>query len=153
MPNVRWLLALITAVHRFVYRASRGRIGGRAGRLRFLLLEHTGRKSGRRYEAPLLYMPDGERFVVVASNAGDARDPAWWRNLQTQPETRVQVDTRLLAVRARAAKGPERAALWSRLLERWPEYARYAQRTTRPLPVVVLEPARAAGGAPAGATR
>jgi deazaflavin-dependent oxidoreductase (nitroreductase family) len=152
MPNVRWLLALISSLHRFVYRASGGRIGGRAGRLRFLLLEHTGRKSGRRYEAPLLYMPDGERLVVVASNAGDARDPAWWKNLQAQPETYARVGTRRLAVRARGAEGPERAALWGRLLEGWPEYARYERRTTRPLPVVVLEPADARSGS-AGAAR
>lgn len=151
MPNVRWLLALITVLHRFVYTASRGRIGGRAGRLHFLLLEHTGRKSGRRYEAPLLYMPDGERFVVVASNAGDARDPAWWKNLQAQPETRARVGTRRLAVRARGVEGSERAELWRRLLEGWPEYARYERRTTRPLPVVVLEPTGSTR--PAGAIR
>ena len=153
MPNVRWLLALISSLHRFVYRASGGRLGGRAGRLHFLLLEHTGRKSGRRYEAPLLYMPDGERFVVVASNAGDARDPAWWKNLQAQPETHAQVGTRRLAVRARGAEGPERAELWGRLLEGWPEYARYERRTARPIPVVVLETAGATGAVPLGADR
>jgi F420H(2)-dependent quinone reductase len=153
MPNVRWLLALITCLHRFVYQASGGRIGGRAGRLHFLLLEHTGRKSGRRYETPLLYMPDGERLVVVASNAGDARDPAWWKNLQAQPETHARVGTRRLAVRARGAEGAERAELWSRLLEGWPEYARYERRTTRALPVVVLEPVPGGAGGRAGATR
>jgi deazaflavin-dependent oxidoreductase (nitroreductase family) len=141
MPNVRWLLALITAIHRFLYRVSGGRVGARLGRLPFLLLEHRGRKSGRRYEAPLLYMADGQRFVVVASNAGDDRDPAWWENLKARPETTVQVGPERLPVRARAAEGPERAELWRRLLEGWPEYARYEQRTERPLPVVVLEPA------------
>jgi deazaflavin-dependent oxidoreductase (nitroreductase family) len=143
MPNVRWLLALITAIHRFLYRASGGRVGARLGHLPFLLLEHRGRKSGRRYEAPLLYMADGPRFVVVASNAGDDCDPAWWQNLKARPETTVQVGPERLPVRARAAEGPERVELWRRLLEGWPEYARYEQRTERPIPVVVLEPAAA----------
>jgi deazaflavin-dependent oxidoreductase (nitroreductase family) len=148
MPNVRWLLALITSLHVLVYKASGGRVGGRAGRLRFLLLEHTGRKTGRPYEAPLLYMPDGERLVVVASNAGDARDPAWWKNLQAAPETYARVETRRLPVHARAALGAERAELWRRLLVGWPEYARYQQRTSREIPVVVLEPV---GPGPGGA--
>ena len=150
MPNVRWLLALITAVHRFLYRASGGRVGARAGRLTFLLLEHTGRRSGRHYLAPLLYVEDGERLVVVGSNAGDDRDPAWWQNLKARPEASVQVGTRRLAVRARAAVGEERARIWRRLLEGWPQYARYQERTAREIPIVLLEPLRAApasGGA------
>jgi deazaflavin-dependent oxidoreductase (nitroreductase family) len=146
MPNVRWLLALITAVHRFLYRASGGRVGARAGRLTFLLLEHTGRRSGRRYLAPLLYVEDGERLVVVGSNAGDDRDPAWWQNLKARPEASVQVGTRRLAVRARAAVGEERARIWRRLLEGWPQYARYQERTAREIPIVVLEPRGAAPG-------
>ena len=146
MPNVRWLLALITAVHRFLYRASGGRVGARAGRLTFLLLEHTGRRSGRRYLAPLLYVEDGERLVVVGSNAGDDRDPAWWQNLKARPETSVQVGTRRLAVRARSAVGEERARIWRRLLEGWPQYARYQERTAREIPIVVLEPRGAAPG-------
>jgi deazaflavin-dependent oxidoreductase (nitroreductase family) len=146
MPNVRWLLALITAVHRFLYRASGGRVGARAGRLTFLLLEHTGRRSGRRYLAPLLYVEDGERLVVVGSNAGDDRDPAWWQNLKARPEASVQVGARRLAVRARAAVGEERARIWRRLLEGWPQYARYQERTAREIPIVVLEPRGAAPG-------
>ena len=146
MPNVRWLLALITAVHRFLYRASGGRVGARAGRLTFLLLEHTGRKTGRLFVAPLLYVEDGDRFVVVGSNAGDDRDPAWWQNLKARPEASVQVGTRRLAVRARAAVGEERARIWRRLLEGWPQYARYQERTAREIPIVVLEPRGAAPG-------
>jgi deazaflavin-dependent oxidoreductase (nitroreductase family) len=152
MPNVRWLLALITAVHRFLYRATGGRVGARAGRLTFLLLEHTGRRSGRRYLAPLLYVEDGARLVVVGSNAGDDRDPAWWQNLKARPETSVRVGTRRLAVRARAAAGEERARIWQRLLERWPEYARYETRTAREIPVVLLEPLGAAAAPGGGAS-
>ncbi len=146
MPNIRWLLALITALHRWLYRATRGAIGHRIPILdwRSLLLTHIGNKTGRVYTIPLLYVADGERFVVVGSNAGDANPPAWWRNLQARPEARVQVGARELAVRARLATGEERARLWAALLANYRDYARYERKTrgARDLPVVVLEPLR-----------
>jgi deazaflavin-dependent oxidoreductase (nitroreductase family) len=146
MPNVRWLLALITVLHRWVYRATHGAIGHRLPGLdwRFLLLTHVGRKSGRVYTIPLMYVPDGDRFVVVGSNAGDARPPAWWLNLQAHPDARVEVGALELAVRARLAQGAERARLWALLVAGYRDYARYERETrgVRELPVVVLERAR-----------
>jgi deazaflavin-dependent oxidoreductase (nitroreductase family) len=144
VPNIRWLLAWITALHRWLYRATRGVIGHRIPLLdwRSLLLTHRGRKSGRVFTIPLLYVPDGPRFVVVGSNAGDAKPPAWWLNLQAHPDARAQVGARELAVRARLAQGEERARLWSLLVANYRDYARYERKTrgTRELPVVVLEP-------------
>ena len=144
MPNIRWLLAWITALHRWLYRATRGAIGHRIPLLDWssLLLTHTGRKTGAAHTIPLLYVPDGERFVVVGSNAGDPKPPAWWRNLQAHPEARVQVGARELAVRARLARGEERARLWAVLVANYRDYARYERKTRggRELPVVVLEP-------------
>src|SRR5262245_46736286 len=102
MPNIRWLLALITHVHRFLYLRTGGVIGHRAPGYRFLLLGNRGRRSGREYVTPLLYVGDGD-FVVVGSNAGDPRDPAWWKNLQAHPDTWVQVGRERIPVRARAA--------------------------------------------------
>ena len=143
MPNIRWLLALITALHRWLYRATRGAIGHRLPIVnwRSLLLTHTGRKTGRSYTIPLLYVPDGERFVVVGTNAGDAKPPAWWSNLQAQAEARVQVGAREHAVRARLAQGEERARLWAALVANFRDYARYERKLggTREIPVVVLE--------------
>ena len=143
MPNIRWLLALITALHRWLYRATRGVVGHRMPLLRWrsLLLTHVGHKTGRSYTIPLLYVPDGERFVVVASNAGDAKDPAWWRNLQAHPEARVQVGAEQLAVRSRLAAGEERRRLWELLLRSFRNYARYERKTQgrREIPVIVLE--------------
>jgi len=144
VPNIRWLLAWITALHRWLYRATNGLIGHRIPILdwRSLLLTHTGRKSGRVYTIPLLYIADGTHFVVVGSNAGDAKPPAWWLNLQAQPEVRVQAGARELAVRARLAQGEERARLWAALVANYRDYARYERMTrgNRELPVVVLEP-------------
>ncbi len=146
MPNIRWLLAWITALHRWLYRATRGVVGHRIPIVdwRSLLLTHMGHKTGRIYTIPLLYIADGERFVVVGSNAGDAKPPAWWRNLQARPEARVQVGSRECVVRARLTTGAERARLWAALLANYRDYARYERKTrgSRELPVVVLEPLR-----------
>lgn len=139
MPNIRWLLALITRVHRFVYRASGGRLGANLGGSRMLLLEHVGRRTGKPRSTPLLYVPDGERLVVAASNAGDDRPPAWWLNLKHKPEASVQVGRDHYRVRAREADTAERERLWPLLETSYRYYADYRQRTTREIPVVILE--------------
>jgi deazaflavin-dependent oxidoreductase (nitroreductase family) len=140
MPNIRWLLALITAVHRFVYRASGGRLGARLGGNDMLLLTCVGRRSGEPRTLPLLTVRDGERFVVVASNAGDDRHPAWWLNLQAKPEASVQFGTEHHAVRARRASPEEEKRLWPVVEQAYPDYANYRKRTTREIPLVLLEP-------------
>jgi deazaflavin-dependent oxidoreductase (nitroreductase family) len=139
MPNIRWLLALITRLHRFVYLASGGRIGHKLGRQPMLLLHTVGRKSGEPRITPLLYVPDGERWLLVASNAGDDRPPAWWLNLRAAGEATIQVGRARHRVRAREAGPDERPGLWKRVCDQYPNYARYEQRTARAIPVVVLE--------------
>ena len=140
MPNVRWLLALITRVHRFLYRKTHGAVGARAPfGLHFLLLGARGRKSGREYVTPLLYVRDGERFVVVGSNAGDAREPAWWKNLRASPEGWIQVGGERLTVRAREAGPAEAEALWPKILATYASFERYRARAGRPIPLVLLE--------------
>jgi F420H(2)-dependent quinone reductase len=142
VPNIRWLIALITALHRFVYQRSGGWVGGRLTGQRFLLLTTTGRRTGRERTMPLLYVPDGDRFVVVGSNGGDDRPPAWWLNLQAQPSAKVQVGRRHHRVTARRARGVELDGLWARLERSYRYYADYRRRTSREIPIVVLEPAK-----------
>jgi deazaflavin-dependent oxidoreductase (nitroreductase family) len=139
MPNIRWLLAFITAVHRFVYRISGGRLGGRLGRHDMLLLTTTGRKSGAPRTVPLLYVRQRDRFLVVASNAGDERDPAWWLNLQARPEATVQVGAESHSVRARRAGSDEAQELWPLLEAAYGSFSDYRKGTSREIPVVVLE--------------
>jgi deazaflavin-dependent oxidoreductase (nitroreductase family) len=123
-----------------MFRATGGRLGGRFGRAPILLLHHVGRKSGEHRVAPLLYLPDGDRFVVVASKGGVDRNPAWFHNLMANPDTEVEVPRQgRLAVRARKATDAERAELWPRLLEIYPTYAAYQRRTERQIPLVILE--------------
>jgi deazaflavin-dependent oxidoreductase (nitroreductase family) len=142
MPNIRWLLALITTVHRFLYRVSGGVLGHRAPGFQFLLLGCRGRKSGREYVTPLLYVPDGGRYVVVGSNAGDARDPAWWKNLRVNPDGWVQVGRERVPVRCRAANRAEWETLWPRVVAAYGSFERYRAHAGRPIPLVLLEPAR-----------
>lgn len=140
MPNIRWLLALVTAVHRFLYRVSNGRIGARAGGVDVLLLETVGRRSGKPRSIPLLYVRDDPNWIVVASNAGDDRAPAWWLNLKSRPEAGIQVGSERHPVRARRATAEEEARLWPRLVQAYQAYEQYRKRTARPIPIVVLEP-------------
>jgi deazaflavin-dependent oxidoreductase (nitroreductase family) len=151
LPNIRWLLALITALHRFVYRVTGGWIGGGAFGKQFLLLSHTGRLSGQERITPLLYVADGERWVVAASNAGDDRPPAWWLNLSARPEARIQVGRERVDVVASLAQEPDSERLWSLLMESYAAFDRYRNHTPREIPLVVLERRRSVvepGGGP-----
>ena len=140
MPNIRWLLAAITVSHRWIYVNSGGWVGRFLGwRKRALLLWHTGRKSGRQYCVPLLYIEDGDRFVVAGSNAGDARDPQWWKNLRDHPETRAWVGHRKYSVHARRASESESERLWPILQGHYRFFDTYRARAGREIPIVLLE--------------
>lgn len=141
MPNIRWLLKLVTWIHRLLYRSSGGWIGGRGPWHRFLLLHHVGRKSGREFVVPLLYIEHEDCWIIVASNAGDRRHPAWYLNLRARPETRIQVDRRHFRVKAREASAKELELLWPELNRAYGFYDDYRSRAGREIPVVVLEPA------------
>jgi deazaflavin-dependent oxidoreductase (nitroreductase family) len=126
-----------------LYRASGGRLGGRVGRAPVLLLTTTGRKSGQKRTAPVVYLADGERMVVIGSNAGNDRVPAWALNLKAKPEAEVEVGRRNLAVTARVAEGEERADLWRRSNEQYAGFDDYERRTDRDIALFVLEPVTA----------
>lgn len=144
MPNVRWLLRLITHIHRFLLRVSNGRIGGNLGGISMLLLENVGRKSGAKRLTPLLFVEDSGRYVVVASNAGDDRNPSWWLNLQARPDATVTVRGTRVEVKAHRAGPDETEVLWPRLEAAYKHYSEYRARTDREIPIVILEPTREA---------
>ncbi len=129
-------------VHTWTYRATGGRFGHAAGQITNLLLTTTGRRSGTERTVPLAYIADGPNYVVVASNGGADRDPAWWLNLRAQPRATVQIGRDTRPVAARLATPAERSRLWPTLKAGNPFYARYEQITAREIPVVILEPAR-----------
>lgn len=123
-----------------LYRLTRGRFGGRIGEAPVLLLTTTGRKSGQSRTAPVVYLADGERYVVIGSNAGNDRVPAWALNLKAKPEAEIEVGPKRIAVRARVAAGEERAELWRRSNEQYAGFDDYAARTGRDIALFVLEP-------------
>lgn len=123
-----------------LYRLSGGKIGGRMQKAKVLLLHHVGRKSGTPRVTPVLFLPDGERLVIVASKGGTDKHPAWFHNLMAAPETTVEVGRDTRRVRARRANDDERAQLWPRLVEVYKPYESYQTYTDRQIPVVVLEP-------------
>jgi len=129
-----------TKLHTALFRATDGRIGGRLVGSPVLLLVATGRKSGRRRTTPLLYLQDGDRYVIVASNGGAAKHPVWWLNLRANPEATVEVGGRKVHVRATEARGEEKARLWEELVRMYPSYESYQKRTDREIPVILLEP-------------
>jgi deazaflavin-dependent oxidoreductase (nitroreductase family) len=135
----RLLTRAFIATHLALYRATGGRIGGRLGALRVLLLTTTGRKSGRARTAPLVYFEDGDRVVLIGSNGGGPRDPLWWENLKRAPRATVQIGATTRPMRARLASPEERARLWPRVTAENPAYAGYERKTRREIPVVVLE--------------
>ena len=131
----------------WVYRRTGGRIGGKwrigAGFRKpvpTLLLEHRGRKSGKEFVTPLLYLLDGADVVIVASQGGRAEDPQWYRNLVANPDTFVEIGSDRRAVHAVTADPDERALLWPKLVELYADFDNYQSWTEREIPVVVLKP-------------
>lgn len=131
--------------HRLVYRASGGRVLGRVAGMPVLLLTTTGRRTGAARTTPLTYFRDGDDLLVVGSNGGEERAPGWLLNLRAHPAATVTIGRERHEVTARIADAGERARLWPAIVATYPGYAAYERRTTRPIPVVVLERAHRGG--------
>jgi deazaflavin-dependent oxidoreductase (nitroreductase family) len=123
-----------------MYEATDGRIGAKSSQGPILLLSTVGRRSGQPRTTPLLYLRDGEDFVVVGSNGGRPEPPAWFLNLQADPKVTVRDGRRTLSVVAETVSAEERSELWSRLHEFYPGWSHYQTLTARPLPVIRLRP-------------
>jgi F420H(2)-dependent quinone reductase len=127
--------------HAMVYRATGGRIGQRLpGLPPMLLLDHTGARSGKRRTTPLVYMPDGDNLLVVASKGGYPEHPAWLHNLRSSPDTEVQIGSKRIKVQAREANADERRRLWPEAIEYHARWGGYQRRTDREIPLVILRP-------------
>ncbi len=124
--------------HIRVYRETGGARGYHWRGTTALLLTTTGRSSGEPRTAPLIFRSDGDRFVVVASKGGAPKDPAWYTNLEANPDAEVQVKAETIPVRMTVAEGEERERLWGLMTEVWPDYDAYQAKTDRQIPIVVL---------------
>jgi deazaflavin-dependent oxidoreductase (nitroreductase family) len=135
------LLRRLMGAHTLVYRLTGGLVGHRfPGAPPMLLLDHVGAKSGAKRTTPLLYVDDHPNVVLVASKGGHPKNPAWYHNLRANPDTTVQIGSERRAVHARVANAEERKQLWPKAVATYSGYRDYQQRTTRQIPLLILEP-------------
>jgi F420H(2)-dependent quinone reductase len=140
-PLVERVMGPMLTVHQWLYEHSDGRIGASLGGRPMLLLRTVGRRTSQPRTSALLYVRDGDAYVVIASKGGGPQHPGWFHNLTAQPDVEIQVGRARIPVRARVAAGEERSRLWARADEvNQGQYATYQSRTSRVIPVVVLEP-------------
>jgi deazaflavin-dependent oxidoreductase (nitroreductase family) len=125
------------------FRANHGRLGGQFEGAPVLLLHSKGARSGQERISPMMYLPDGDRYLVFASAAGRDRNPAWYHNLVAHPDARIEVGDTDIAVNAVELHGAERDAKYAVQAERYPGFAEYQRMTTRTIPVLALVPAGA----------
>jgi deazaflavin-dependent oxidoreductase (nitroreductase family) len=135
------VVKVMSALNVIAYRMTGGRIGGTFLRgAPVCLVTVIGKKSGEPHTIPLLYLRDGDDVVVVASKGGMSKHPVWYWNLVANPNCEVEMDGRHHSMLARRVSTEEKAALWPRLCEMYPDYAGYQARTTRDIPVLRLSP-------------
>jgi deazaflavin-dependent oxidoreductase (nitroreductase family) len=135
------LLGPLMRAHGAVYRATRGRFGGRLpGVPPMLALDHVGARSGKRRTTPLVYMPDGDNFLVVAAKGGHPENPAWLHNLRAHPDTEIQIGSRRITVHATEADAEQRRRLWPIAASYNSHWRHYQRRTRREIPLVILAP-------------
>jgi deazaflavin-dependent oxidoreductase (nitroreductase family) len=122
------------------FRSNGGKVGGQFEGAPLLLLHTTGAKSGQARVNPVMYLVDGHNFAVFASKGGAPTSPDWYHNLVANPRASIEVGDKTINVVAKAAEGETRERLWSLQKELYPGFADYEAKTTRQIPVVILEP-------------
>jgi deazaflavin-dependent oxidoreductase (nitroreductase family) len=121
------------------FRANEGRVGGPFEGAPMVLLTSAGAKTGKPHTTPLMYLPDGDRVVVFASKGGAPTHPEWFTNLVANPKVRAEVGTESFEANAVVAEGEERDRLFEEQKRRYPQFGEYETKTTRKIPVVILE--------------
>jgi deazaflavin-dependent oxidoreductase (nitroreductase family) len=121
------------------FRADRSSNGDAFKGRPLLLLTTTGARSGQRRTAPMMYVRDGERLLVIASNAGAPKHPDWYYNLVAHPHVTVEVGRETYDAIAVVTEGAERQQLWDKIVEQYPFFADHQTKVTRQIPVVALE--------------
>jgi len=139
-PPPRWLLKFFTRVNVWVYQLSKGKLMNELGGDPICLITMKGAKTGRTRTIPLMYVPYGEGFLLVASQGGAPKNPVWYHNLVAYPDITIEHDGKKHQLTARLAEGAEKEKLWPVCDEHYADYALYRQRTSRDIPIFVCEP-------------
>ena len=121
------------------FRANGGRVGGPFEGSPMVLVTSTGARTGKPHTTPLMYLPDGDRVVVFASKGGAPTNPQWFNNVVANPKVRAEVGTESFEANAVVAEGEERDRLFEEQKRRYPQFGEYETKTTRKIPVVILE--------------
>jgi deazaflavin-dependent oxidoreductase (nitroreductase family) len=119
------------------FRANRSKFEGPGSRP-LLLLTTTGAKSGQRRTTPMMYIPNSDRLIVIASNIGAPKHPDWYHNLVAHPEVTVEVGTQTYDATAIVTQGAERQKLWTWIVEQHPFFSDHQAKTSRQIPVIAL---------------
>jgi deazaflavin-dependent oxidoreductase (nitroreductase family) len=136
---IKWLFKQFTRLQIFLYRRSGGKTFGRVRGMPVLLLTTVGRKTGLQRVTPVMYMQDGDYYVITASNSGADKHPDWFVNLRAHPQARIEVGNLTRRVMAHPASPEEKGRLWPRLVGQAPFFEGYRQRTSRDIPMVILQ--------------
>jgi deazaflavin-dependent oxidoreductase (nitroreductase family) len=136
----KWVFKQFMRFQIFMYRHSGGKMMGSLRGMPVLLLTTVGRKTGKQHVAPVMYLRDGENYVVTASNNGADKHPGWFVNLQSNPQATIEVDNMTRGVLTHQASPEEKKRLWTQLVEQAPFFEDYQKKTTRDIPMVILQP-------------
>jgi F420H(2)-dependent quinone reductase len=136
----KWIFKQFMRFQIFMYRHSGGKMMGSLRGMPLLLLTTVGRKTGKQHVTPVMYLRDGENYVVTASNNGADKHPGWFVNLQSNPQTAIEVGNMTRDVLAHQASPEEKKHLWAQLVEQAPFFEDYQKKTTRDIPMVILHP-------------
>ena len=122
------------------FRRNRGKVGGFWEGAPLLLLNHTGARTGKARVNPVMYLKDGNRYLVFASKGGADTNPDWYHNLKAHPHIKIEVGDEIIAVHAEEIKGPERDRFYALQSSLYPRFADYKKKTKRIIPVIALTP-------------
>ncbi|GHO50630.1 nitroreductase/quinone reductase family protein [Ktedonospora formicarum] len=139
-PLVARLARLGTAGHVVLYRLSGGKLGGTILGLPVLLLTTIGRKSGKQHTTPIAYFPNGDGYMIVASNQGQGKLPNWWLNMRESKQAQIEIGRKRMRVSVRQTSPEERQRLWPIVVASLSNYERYQQSTSYPIPLIFLHP-------------
>ena len=135
MPEEDWNSKIISE-----FRANEGKVGGNFEGAPMLLLHTLGAKTGKERVNPMMYLADDDRLAVFGSKGGAPSHPDWYYNLLANPKVKVEIGTETREMIARVAKGEERERLWTHQKRKYPGFAEYELKTSRQIPVIILEP-------------
>ncbi|ETB22253.1 nitroreductase family deazaflavin-dependent oxidoreductase [Mycobacterium avium] len=139
-PMTGFFIKWMSRVNTWMYRVSRGKWGGTFQKRPVALLTTTGRKTGQPRVSPLLYLGEGDRVILVASQGGRDKHPLWYLNLKANPKVSVQIKDEVLQLQARDATPEEREQYWPKLVAMYPSFDDYQSWTDRVIPVVICDP-------------